>query len=79
MLWLALLSPLAALTFLMVMERFEQWMLAATPARPAAPPVEGDAAEEPARAGDPCGAASARAARTHPSELVNGDERTDPL
>jgi len=38
MLWLALLSPLAALTFLMVMERFEEWMLAATPARPAAGP-----------------------------------------
>jgi hypothetical protein len=37
MLWLALLSPLAALTFLMVMERFEQWMLAA-PARPAVRP-----------------------------------------
>jgi hypothetical protein len=38
MLWLALFSPLAALTFLMVMERFEKWMLAATPARPAVRP-----------------------------------------
>jgi hypothetical protein len=38
MLWLALFSPLAALTFLMVMERFEKWMLAAGPARPTVSP-----------------------------------------
>ena len=33
MLWLTLLSPLGALTFLMGMQRFETWMLAAVPIR----------------------------------------------
>jgi hypothetical protein len=32
-LWLALLSPLGALTFLVGMQRFESWMLAAAPIR----------------------------------------------
>jgi hypothetical protein len=31
--WLTLLSPLAALTFLMGMQRFETWMLSAVPIR----------------------------------------------
>ena len=32
-LWLALLSPLGALTFLLGMQRFETWILAAEPTR----------------------------------------------
>jgi hypothetical protein len=34
MLWLVLLSPLAALTLLIGMQRFETWMLASVPRRP---------------------------------------------
>ena len=38
MLWLTLLSPLGALTFLMGMQRFETRMLAAVPIRANVPP-----------------------------------------
>ena len=39
MLWLALLSPLGALTFLMCVQRFETWMLGAVPIRATVQPT----------------------------------------
>ena len=53
MLWFALMSPLGALTFLVGMQRFETWMLAADAIRAEVQPIGLHAAGPPVRTGDP--------------------------